>query len=352
MTRKIAAELVTLGGRNNRTYQYRQVVEALANAGLDPKTAREFLPRNAWNRACQVLRKEKVIDVVWEDEDEARFQFSRRFLEKDESDGGMEVKYAKETQILLDKQTGKLSCKDTAVKEAAQRELDRCMDERTNGDITNLCRRLFNLNADLMPLPASTGVYLVPEQHGAFLRKVVAFLRSLGRQPHILPVPADDPEAQQAVQDAMVEYLMGLVEEHRAAVQEFSQTTRQGTLEAHAARIAQTRVKIEAYALQLGELQGALLDAVEEAKLELQAKVNELTGQGEEAAEESPAPGESPAAEETPEPDEEPEPVDLTDEDEQEDKKPEEAEEGLEPQEEEEEAEEEEEEEEYAEMDF
>lgn len=280
---KLSAELVTLGGRNGSSYTHSAVVAALTEAGLDPKAAREFQPRNAWSRACRQLAKERIIDVVREDNEEALFQFSKRFLAADASEGGQEIQYRKEVKILLDKASGKLRCKDPDILQLAQRELDRCMQARTNGDVTAIAQRIFNAHADLMPLPGAVGVYLVPIAHRDFLRKVEKFLNVLGRKPHILPVPAGVEESDRTVQETVAEYLQSLIADHLAAVEGFSESTRKGTFENAVERINETRVKVEAYALYLQDRKDELLAAVNDAREKLKEAVERLAKPQEEA---------------------------------------------------------------------
>ncbi len=300
---KLAAELVTLGGYNRATYTYTQVVTALTDSGLNAKAAREFLPRNAWTRACRKLAEERVIDVIREDDEDALFQFSKKFLGKDEADGGQEMKYQKETKILLDKATGKLKCKVEAVRQLAEKELDRCMVTRTNSDVSAIVRKLFKDHADLMPLPGQAGVFLVVIEHQEFLSRIKDFLVRLGRKPYVLPIPAGVGDSDKTVQDTVMEYLAGLVEEHKAAVAGFSESTRNGTVEAARERITKTRIKVEAYALYLGDLKDSLLELVDEARAELDEAVAKLTTKPA-AAEEEEAPEEpEPAPEQEPEED-------------------------------------------------
>lgn len=282
---KLSAELVTLGGRNGSRYQYAAVVGALTLAGLDPKTAREFLPRNAWSRACRRLAEQRVIDVIREDEEEALFQFSRRHLAEDRTEGGQQIEYRKEIKILLDKESGNLFCRDESVLQQARLELEKCMGERTNNDVTSIVHRLFRANGDLMPLPGAAGVYLVPIKYRDFLRKVETFLSKLGRKPHIVPIPEGTEDGDRTVQETVADYLGSLIQDHEAAVEGFGESTRNGTFDAAAKRINETRVKVEAYALYLMDRKDELLAAVDAAKDKLAEAVERLMGKKEEAPE-------------------------------------------------------------------
>lgn len=294
---KLSAELVTLGGRNGSRYQYSAVVEALTLAGLDPKKAREFLPRNAWSRACRRLAEQRVIDVIREDEEEALFQFSRRHLAEDRTEGGQQIEYRKEIKILLDKDSGNLFCRDESVLQQARIELEKCMGERTNNDVTSIVHRLFRANGDLMPLPGAAGVYLVPIKFRDFLRKVEAFLTKLGRKPHIVPIPEGTEDGDRTVQETVAEYLGSLIQDHETAVEGFGESTRNGTFDAAAKRINETRVKVEAYALYLMDRKDELLAAVDAAKAKLAEAVERLTKK-----------------EDAPEPEAEEEAIDVTEE--------------------------------------
>src|SRR3954452_9399954 len=56
--------------------RHADVVTALTDAGLDVSVARQLLPRHAFARACQKLRKGRLIRSVAEDAEAITFQFT------------------------------------------------------------------------------------------------------------------------------------------------------------------------------------------------------------------------------------------------------------------------------------
>ena len=108
------------------------LVAALEAAGLDPGVARELAPRHAFSRACKKLSERRIIRPVSEDAATIKFQFTQ------ESRSGDRFEYVLETMLVLDKQTGAVSCELPGLATLAQEELDRCVAARTGGDITRV----------------------------------------------------------------------------------------------------------------------------------------------------------------------------------------------------------------------
>ena len=261
-----------------QTHKHQNVVAALQAASLNEKVARELLPRHAFSRACKKLSDNRVIDVVQDDHDTIRFQFTQRYIE--EGAGEKEWQYKKECYLALDKQMGRVSC--TANKELeqhAQNLLDAAMEERTTADISKMIQRLFDAEADLFPIREQGGVYFVPDRFAAFTDKVESFLRGLGGRVSRFPVPADTRQGDQSVQDAILNGLAGVIHDHEEAVAAFGTDTRPDTLDRAAKKIRDTRTKIEAYAEYLKDKQAELLEAVELANTHLTNKVKMLTEQ-------------------------------------------------------------------------
>jgi len=270
---QLLGEVITW--RSAGPHTHAAVVAALSAAGLDPKVARERLPRHAFSRACRRLADERVIDELRDDKDELTFQFSRRHLVKDAA-GEEEIAYRKEVKVVLNKTTGVIACPDPAVRERAQAELDRCLAERTAGDLTNIVQRLFERHADLVPVRDQGGVYFVPQEHAGFVAQVRAFLEKLGGGVRSFPVPAGTQHGDRSVQESLAEYLEGLVGDHRRAVEGFTLQTRADTIQDAADRINRARAKVEAYATYLSDRRDALLAAVDAANAELAARIERL----------------------------------------------------------------------------
>lgn len=267
---RLLGEVITWQVKTD-SVKHNDVVNALVDAGLDDKLAREMLPKHAFTRAAKKLTEDRVIDVLRDEADTVTFQFTKRALRGDE------WKYEKETLLVLDKVTGKIKCDNDDLRKFAQGELDRCIEARTASDVTKIVQKLFGKEADLFPLRDQGGVYFVPNEHVGFTEKVGTFLDKLGGRLLRFPVPRDTRQGDQAVQDAVAGGLQELVAEHERAIADFDLSVRPDTFVRVADRIHQTRVKVEAYASYLDEKREELLAAVDEAKRKLKLRVDELT---------------------------------------------------------------------------
>jgi hypothetical protein len=267
---KLLGEIITWNARpdKNTTHTHKSVVDALDNAGLDSKIARELLPRFAFSRACKRLSEEAIIEVTKETDTDIRFQFTKKTMRNDE------WVYTKETELTLNKTTGNVSCPKADLQATAQRLLDTAMEERTTSDITKIVQRLFEKEADLFPIRDQGGCYFVPEQHTTFTIKVNNFLTALGGKVSRWPIPAGTQEGNKAVAEAISETIQNVIKEHTQAVSQLTINTRKDTIEHVAEKIESTRVRIEAYASYLEDQREVLLKSLEEARRGLASQVD------------------------------------------------------------------------------
>lgn len=256
---------------------YTQIITALRASGLDERVARQFLPRQAMARACKELADQRVIDVISRSKDEVVFQFTKKQL--DSAGVEKEMHFVKETYVTLDVATGKISCKDSAIQELAQKELDRCTEERTGGDISNIVKQLLEDNADIFSIRDQGGVYFVPKEHLPYLAKVGSFLEKLGGGLRCFSVPKGDAVSDASVTDVVSKGLQEVLDQHRKAVAGFTLATRDSTIEECARRIQATRVKAQAYASYLAGKQQEVEDAIVQAQQELKNQVEKLTAE-------------------------------------------------------------------------
>ncbi|MCE9567316.1 MAG: hypothetical protein K8U57_35390 [Planctomycetes bacterium] len=251
--------------------RYPDLIAALRDAGLDESVARELAPKHAFTRACKRLSDRRIIRQVAEDARFVRFQFTA------ESRDGDHYAYELETMLVLDKETGEVSCELPGLATLAQEELDRATEARSGADVTRVIQKLFEKNADLFPIRPQGGAYFCPAAHTVYVEKVQTMLGRLNGQLLRFPVPAGLPEADRSVKEAVAAGLTQLIEEHRKAVAQFGEDTREDTLKRAAEKIRVTRLKVEGYAELLAEEKAKLDRAVADAQDELRAKVAELT---------------------------------------------------------------------------
>lgn len=272
---KLLGSIVTWG-MNGSQHKHADVVKALKNSDLPEGVAREILPRHAFTRASKKLSDERVIDVLKQDDDKITFQFTRKVLTHDEWE------YTKETYLILDKVSGKVTCPVSSLEQRAQELLDTAMEMRTSSDITKIIQKLFDLHADLFPIRDKGGAYFIPEEHKAFGDKVRGFVEGLGGEMSYFPVPAG-VGGEASVARTVKEGIADIIKQHKESVEAFNIHTRHGTLEEMSEKIQSTRLKVEAYAHYLSEQRDELLEGLKEADQELKEKINSLTQERAEA---------------------------------------------------------------------
>jgi hypothetical protein len=147
------------------------VAKALTDNGLDASLVKNFLARHAFARACHQLREDRLIEIFREDRYTIEFQFTRR-VKTD-----IELTYHAEAMLVLDKQTGHVSCPVPELELKARLAMDRARDYRMPADITRIVQRLFDsAQVDLFRIRRQGGAYFVPQQHVGFIDQVHRFL--------------------------------------------------------------------------------------------------------------------------------------------------------------------------------
>lgn len=254
--------------------RHAQVVQALKDAGLDEKIARQLAPRNAFCRACRKLADNRIIRHVSEDVHYLTFQFTAEVPD----DG--KFRYDFEALLTLDKQSGSVKCEsDPALAALAQSAVDDSVDARRPRDITAIAQRVFDRKADLFPLRKQGGCYFVPQTHAELCGRVEQFLAAVGGSMQRLPVIGGTPHGDRSVKDAVAAGLGQAVEELRLAIQAFGEDTRSDTLNRGAERIRVNRFKVEVYAQYLADQRERLDRELDDAAALLREKVGAIADQ-------------------------------------------------------------------------
>ncbi|OWK34220.1 DUF6744 family protein [Fimbriiglobus ruber] len=246
------------------------LVAALRDAGLDDGVARELAPKHAFTRACKKLSDQRIIRQVAEDAATVRFQFTH------ESRDGDRFAYTLETLLALDKTTGRVTCDLPGLATLAQEHLDHAIDARSGADVTRVIQKLFDRHADLFPVRPQGGVYFVPDRHAGFVDRVQAMLGRINGQILRFPVPGGTPEGDRSVKESVAAGLAALVDDHRKAVAQFGDDTRDETLKRAASKIRVTQFKIQAYAEYLCDEKAKLDRELTAARDALRQKVERL----------------------------------------------------------------------------
>lgn len=149
---------------------------AMLDAGLDPKTARDVCPANAFRRAVSSMEQNRVIRQVHSNQDSMTFQFTSEHL------NGTEYEYAKETVVHLNKKTGKVQCEDPAIELMATKLVEEKTDYRYAADVTRTIKKLFDDHGDLFSLRSAGGVYFVPQKYTGLCDQVESAMKAIGGQ--------------------------------------------------------------------------------------------------------------------------------------------------------------------------
>ncbi|MFO0881290.1 MAG: DUF6744 family protein [Gemmataceae bacterium] len=259
---------------NGVTVRHRDLIEALRESDLEESVARELAPRHAFSRACKKLARDRIIRQVAEDESTLTFQFTQESRREDK------YEYTMETLLVLDKESGKVTCELAGLATLAQEKLDEAIVARTGGDVTRIVQKLFDRQADLFAIRPQGGCYFVPVMHTVFIDKIQCFLGKLNGQLLRFPVPAGTSEGDRSVKEAVTSGLAAMIEEHRAAIALFGEDTRESTLERAAERIRVTRHKLSAYAEYLADERAKLEAQLTLAAGELRARIAALSEAG------------------------------------------------------------------------
>lgn len=268
---KLLGEIITWEIEPGTTVLYADVVDALIIAGLDQSVAKELSPSDAFTRACQKLKKDRIISELIRGPETIIFQFNKR------QRSGEEFEYPLETKLSLDRKTGLVSCAIAELTKEAQSELNHAITARTANDISRITQTLFANNADLFPIKKKGGVYFVPAKFSDFLAKIEVFLRKISGEMNRLPIAAGTAHGDRSVKDAVKNGLDDALTTLAEAVTGFDDTTRHDTFERAAQRIREAKFKVEAYSEYLGAEKERLAQSVEELNAKLRAKVEELS---------------------------------------------------------------------------
>lgn len=248
--------------------RHTDVQKALAAAGLDDKVLRDPQFRHAFSRACHKLEDERLIRLFDEDEDKMEFQFTK------EVKAAAGLDYVKETMLILDKRTGKITCAIADLAAKATEAMTKEIEFRTSSDITRLVQRLFDRqDADLWPARKHGGVYFVFAAKEAFVSQVDQFITGLGGEMSRWPIPAGTDRGNRSVGDAVKDGMEARLYEYEAAVEKLCLASRKDTIEGIAEAIESARFKADCYKEFLGDSHAKLEKAIAKLDARLKKKI-------------------------------------------------------------------------------
>lgn len=249
--------------------------DAVKAAGLDEAVVRDMAPRNAFARACHRLTERRVIRKLFDGAGLLTFQFTR---EVEGTDGGAKrYSYDFEAVLTLDKATGAVTCDANPELAATATEMVKAeAGRRYSSDVTDVIQAIMDRQADLFQIRSQGGCYFVPARFAAILDQLDVLLTRVGGSLRRFPVAAGSAAGDRSVRESVEDGLATVVRDHRRAVEEFDETTRDGTLKKMVERINLTRFKVEAYAEYLSDRRAALDAQLAAARQALRDKVAQL----------------------------------------------------------------------------
>jgi hypothetical protein len=255
---------------------FSDLVNSLVNAGLDATVAKALLARNAFIRGIRSMEEKRIIRKVRENQDEIVFQLNR--IEKDSNGDGYE--YPHETEISLEKSSGRVTCPDKNLEHDVQVLLNAEMERRTSGDITKVVQTLFQrAGSELIPIREQGGAYFVPAHMTQFVDKVVQFLGDIDGSVRRFGGLSGDG-TRESLADAIGDHFETMIKEFRDTIQSLNQETSDDVRKRRSEKLDQIRQQLESYRglLQLSaEEIGSQLD---QAEREMFSKLNSVVEAG------------------------------------------------------------------------
>ena len=269
---ELVGEIVTWDVGSAKGITYSDVMNALSASGLDPDSASELSPRNAFSRACKELKKQRVIRKLDDQTDVIKFQFTTENLHQNK------FEYDYEASLELNKHTGIIYCPESVdLAQHAQDLLNEALVNRTAADVTRLVQKLFGKNGDLFPINPHKGVaYFVPNQFKEFTSKIEQFMETLGGKIWRFPVPKGTSSGDSAVRDAVKNGIRQMIQDLVDTCNGWTDTTRDSTMHNRFKDFKMIEFKVNAYSQFLSYEREKIEHALELAKRRMVERVKEV----------------------------------------------------------------------------
>ncbi len=270
----ILGEIVSWDFRGH-SHKESEVRDALRVSGMPVELCPDFKPRNAFKRAIQELKDERVIRMFSEDKLTVQFQFTR------ESKDERQINYAKEAIITLDKATGDVTCTERPdLAASAKVKLDEKMSARTPSDLHRVIERYMEeRKGDLFLIRSAGGCYFVPNNHKDASDRIDSFCSLLGAEYRRFPIAAG-MGGEKSVKESIGEGIEKTLAEYQQIATEFDPLAqRQCKMANLIEKVKLVKLKLEAYGLLLNESKSRLAEKTAEVEGIIRQKVLVATSQ-------------------------------------------------------------------------
>lgn len=240
----------------------------LSQAGLDPEMARVLLPHNAFRRACKSLSKNRVIDVIKDDENEMTFQFTKKEFQADRVD------FDYERDVVVNKKTGQVTTSSYEFERQAQDLLDKELSIRHGGDITRLVHKIFDASGgDLIKIRPQGGAYFVPASHSPLVDSIRVLLEWIGGTLVDYEIGGTSETTKASIAQNMKDHFEGLLKEFYESCQTVTEDASDAVKERRQATLVGLRTKLEAYKSLMQDFSKDIKEGIDNAEAELNRKL-------------------------------------------------------------------------------
>ena len=273
----LLGEIITWDTESSQV-PYQQIRSGLVAAGLNPDVARSLEAASAFARAAKHLKDNRSIDRVDSSTDGKKIAFQLTHKEIKEQANGKVMDHQYECRMVLDTNTGLISCLERPqLAQKAQLLFNEAVENRTSSDVSRIIQKLFKEQADLHSINRKKGVaYFVPVEHRAFTDKVEKFLNSVHGVIDRFPVPKGTERGNASVKRAVSGTIQSLIAELDECIVEWDEKTRPTTMKNAISRLRHVEHKISCCQQYLLEETSLLKDRLEQTKRQLFDKATDI----------------------------------------------------------------------------
>jgi hypothetical protein len=284
-------------------FNHTQFVDALVEAGIDTKYAKEHNARSALIRALAFLKEKKIVRTTHEDDIYTTVQFTAEVKKGNGTDAQME--YHPQVSITIDKalygskknkdtkafrnaivhvrdiQTGEEHADSDVIKDQLDLAFGKAITSYTSHDLTRYIQNIFADQADIVSLRQQGSVYFVPAAYKPVVDGIRILVERLGgaySRFDSIPMP-DTKDSRKAVGDSFTEEVIGVLSKLDTEVKEMNASSKDITDKwvAHRrATILKIQNRINMYADVLGGKAAEMRGTIDELSGILQARTLEI----------------------------------------------------------------------------
>lgn len=200
------------------------LVQEMLNNNLNASLAKDMAPKNALKRALHEMDEGRVIRKVEETATTIRFQFTKEVAA---ANGFV---YNPEDFLTMDKVSGKCyAAQDQQLAVLADKLVAEKMGMRTSADVARIFMKTFESTNGIYPVRRAGGCYFVPIASQDLIERFEKFMEAIGGSLRRIQIPGGAVNLK-TMAEAVVDGTRTAIEEYRAAIEDYSETTAPGVI--------------------------------------------------------------------------------------------------------------------------